>query len=60
MTKKEIDILVDNDDIYDMLMYIYCLKRAPEQFANVPNVASELQQAKSHLVSAIKSKNNRF
>jgi len=60
LTKKEIDIIVSDDDIYDMLMYIYCLKRAPQQFSNVPNVNSELQQVQRCMIAAIKEKNNRF
>ena len=60
MTKKEIDIIVSDDEIYDLLLYIYCLKRAPNQFANVPNISSEIQQAERNMIAAIKARNNHF
>ena len=60
MTKKEIDIIISNDDVWDMLMYIYCLKRAPDQFSNVPNVPSEIQQAERNMISALQQRKNHF
>lgn len=60
MTRKEIEIIVEDDEIYDLLMYIYCLSRAPHQFANVTNVDSELRQAERAFLDRLKILRNAF
>ncbi|MCR5022545.1 hypothetical protein [Ruminococcus sp.] len=60
MTKKEIDIIISNDDIWDMFHYVYCLRRAPEQFNNVVSVTSEINQVKSCIVDEVKKSKYHF
>lgn len=60
MTQNEIDIIVDDDDIWDMLHYVYCLRRVPDQFANVASTASEIRQVKRVILDEIKKHKNKF
>ena len=60
LTKKEIEIIISDDELYDLLMYVYCLRRAPEQFANVPNISSEINQVERNFIEALKVKKNSF
>lgn len=60
MTIKEIEIIVDDDQIYDMLLYIYCLRRAPEQLSNVQHVRSEIKQVEKTFLSELQRKKNSF
>ena len=56
MTQKEIDIIINDPDICDMFHYIYCLVHAPQQFTNVPSIASEKRDVMKSILVSIKDK----
>lgn len=46
MQKNEIDIIIDNIELWDMLHLIYCLSHAPEAVDSI-NYPSDIKHAKN-------------
>lgn len=60
MTQKEIDIIVNDPDIWDLLHYVYCLIHAPDQFSDVRSCQSEIRQTSRMIVDQIQRKKIKF
>lgn len=60
MTMREIDIVCDDDELYDLFLYIYCLRRSPEQVRGVYHVSSEIKQAEKNLIEQVNLRKKRF
>lgn len=46
MTKKEIDFIIDDIELWDMLHLIFCLSRAPDKVNSI-NYPADINHAKN-------------